>query len=163
MKIIDSIKNQCLTNDVRLLTKFYQHAYPEFTNTVVDELSNKIQDNSLIIHSGSWRFMNSSGTFVEPKHYQNLNINFPKLVLFVDHLQLLKQITKKYQQVLLIDSILTRYKTVEQIMNIVQEYHVNLTLINLDYLNFNRLTTTYDTVCKQLDGVLVENFVLKTS
>jgi hypothetical protein len=159
MEIITQINNQPLKNNIELLSQFYSHPYQK-----IDDLYKKIcsciDKSSLFVYSGSWRFESSSSVFVEPSYYKNLNLMFHQSTKFNDNFKLILRASKNYKQTVFFDSILTRYKTAEEILSFLEPFTNVLAIIHIDYIKFNRLSTSYGTLCKILKGYKIDNFIV---
>jgi hypothetical protein len=163
MRIIQSLEQVSLTDNLEVLTNFFSFQYDAVDQLVIDYISQHLSPgNTVIVHSGAWRF-NLNAKYIEPTYLQYLNFNFPEPTYFIDNNKedLLIKLANKFTNILFIDSPLTRYKTVDEINNFLANFPNSITAINIDLLIYNRLTTSIKKVVDQLNGRLVGNFIIK--
>ena len=165
MRIIQSLEQVSLTNNLEVLTNFFSFQYNAVDQLVIDYISQHLSPgNTVIVHSGAWRF-NLNAKYIEPMYLQYLNFNFPEPTYFIDNNKedLLIKLANKFTNVLFIDSPLTRYKTVDEINNFLANFPNSITAINIDLLIYNRLTTSLDKVAEELNGRIFGRFIVKVN
>lgn len=160
MKIVNTTKNLTLTSDQEILTKFYLHQYQSL-DSMLPLLKKIIDVNTFILYSGSWRFKELDVHYLEPNYLKYSKIQFNKKTSFTDNLDIIKNSANKFKNVTIIDSILTRYKSIDEINSIIKNFNIKLAFINIDYIHFNRLSNSYDSLCKKFNGYRIENFIVK--
>jgi hypothetical protein len=169
MKIINSYHHADaqLKSWSEIRQEFVIKNHRPITTESLDYVKNLIQGSVMIVHSGSWNF-DIDAVYIEPKHYQQLSFNFHPNTKFVnypfDHT--VKKLLARHpvDRLLFLHSPLTKYLNSTQLIEFLDEFKYLLNsngsiiaVIDLLFLNFNRLTTSYSDIACQLNAVKQDN------
>ena len=151
MRIIEKYSDAELKQDVATKTALVSRGYGSSVNL-------NLVGKTLVLFSGSWRFA-ADADYIEHKHLEELDLPFHKNTKFVSTVpfKLLSKILENYDNLVLANCIGFRYKTVEEINQVIAQYcsikptGCKLTaIINLSTLRVNRLANDIDMICTQL-------------
>jgi hypothetical protein len=169
MKIIEKYSDSFLKDDLDLHTRFTKKRHYPIDNTVIDFISKQLTSNSVIAYSGNWRF-DINSTFIEESFYQQLNLNFAKSTLFVDHsnLPVLKKILLSVQcdNLIFLHSPLFYYTNIDTIIKKINTYKQlipNIKIISAIHtttIDFNRLNIDLCQLEKIFNGVHIDHSIV---
>lgn len=169
MKIIDSYQHPDseINTDPAVLTNLVNLNHQPVVPKVLDYVKTLLQQPVLVIHSGSWN-LDIDAIYLEPVHHRPLHLDFHKNTKFIDHpfdpkiKKLLGQ--NPVNQVLFLHSPLTKYLTIQELTDFLDGFKyltanrgTIIAVVNLLFLNFNRLNNTYRTMFDQLNATKIEN------
>jgi len=165
MNIIDSYHHP----DAKLKSKSTIHQrlidrnHQTVSTVTLTHVKNLCQGSTVVVYSGSWN-LNINAVYLEPKHYQQAKFNFHPNTKFVDYPfnPAVKKMLSNHpvDSVLFLHSPLTKYKTPTQLIEFLEDFRCMIkpqgsiiAVIELLFLNFNRLTNSYNDITKQLNAI----------
>lgn len=169
MKIINSYQHADaqLKSDIDILAKLAIHNHKPVHSDVLNYVKTLATGSTMVVHSGSWNY-DIDAVYLESKNFQPLSLNFHPCTKFIDY-PFNSMVEKLLFQnpvdcLLFLHSPLTKYRTIQQLdeflksfRNLVRPQGSIIAVIDLLFLNFNRLTTGYQDVIQQLDAVRIHN------
>lgn len=165
MKIIHNFDQVSLVSDVKILTKFFGQQYGTVSEKVLEHVKIHFSPgNTVILYSGAWRFKLNTN-YIESDYLRDLEFDFPKFTYFINQSKedLWIKIANKFANTAFIDSPLTRYKSISELNDFFKKFPGCVAAINTNLIIYNRLTTSLDQITEQLNGQLIDQFIIAST